>query len=315
VLVLALATLAVAYAYQEFGKDALGDPQWRKYHGDSKPSDHVAPWQSGDVAKPKSIILRYFNIRGLAEPIRLTLALAGLDWDEVSYEKCPASGCPAGVEDWPTAKAAGIKSGLMPFGQVPSLSYEGDDGEKVDMAQSVAIVRYLGRKHGLYGLDQAVKTRHQSKKTDNQHTIDQIIGGARDFKSKYGKLVYNPETAKEGSEVLSHYKTKTVPTWVEHFSRIFRGEHSDPNFKGDWCCGVNVTIGDAVLWDVIDSNLRVDPTALDEHPKMADWFARFKELPSIATYLASDKRRKFANGGSAFFDTPNHPPAEKHTVL
>ena len=103
-----------------------------------------------------SITLRYFDIRGLAEPIRLTLAALGLEYEEVKYDRCPtdaagAPNCPAGITDWNTAKPAGIESGLLPFGQVPSMTYTDVKKDTFQMVQSVAILRFLAKRHDFYG--------------------------------------------------------------------------------------------------------------------------------------------------------------------
>lgn len=104
-----------------------------------------------------SITLRYFDIRGLAEPIRLTLAAIGLDYEEFKYARCPtnpqgATECPPGVTDWNVAKQEGIESGLLPFGQVPSLTYkDAASGKTFEMVQSHAILRFLARRHNFYG--------------------------------------------------------------------------------------------------------------------------------------------------------------------
>ena len=71
---------------------------------------------SSSCASPK-IVLRYFNIRGLAEPIRLTLAALDLSYEEIVYDRC-GDECPDGIQDWTLAKQEGIESGLFPFGQV-----------------------------------------------------------------------------------------------------------------------------------------------------------------------------------------------------
>ncbi len=111
---------------------------------------------SGGARRP-SITLRYFDIRGLAEPIRLTLAALGLDYEEVKYQRCPtnslgAKECPQGVIDWDVAKQEGIESGLLPFGQVPSLTYKDhESGKTFEMVQSHAILRFLAKKHSFYG--------------------------------------------------------------------------------------------------------------------------------------------------------------------
>ena len=71
---------------------------------------------SSSYASPK-IVLRYFDIRGLAEPIRLTLAALDLSYEEIVYDRC-GDDCPEGIQDWIQAKQEGIESGLFPFGQV-----------------------------------------------------------------------------------------------------------------------------------------------------------------------------------------------------
>jgi len=77
--------------------------------------------------------LYYFDIRGLAEPIRLCFAQAGVKFDDVRIK----------YEDWPSYKAK------MPFGQCPVLE---EDGRQ--LSQSMAILRYVGRKHGLEADDE-----------------------------------------------------------------------------------------------------------------------------------------------------------------
>jgi|EP01043_Picozoa_sp_COSAG02_P040934 glutathione S-transferase len=114
-------------------------------------------FSGGGHGPQPSITLRYFDIRGLAEPIRLTLAALGLDYEEVKYQRCPtnslgAKECPQGVIDWDVAKQEGIDSGLLPFGQVPSLTYKDQEsGKTFEMAQSHAILRFLAKKHSFYG--------------------------------------------------------------------------------------------------------------------------------------------------------------------
>ncbi|XP_023950272.1 glutathione S-transferase 2-like [Bicyclus anynana] len=80
---------------------------------------------------PRTIVY-YFPERALGECIRLLLAYRG---EEFIDRRIPH-------EDWPEIKHK------MPFGEMPVLEI---DGKKY--AQSLAILRYLGRKHGLSGQD------------------------------------------------------------------------------------------------------------------------------------------------------------------
>ena len=49
-----------------------------------------------------NITLRYFDIRGLAEPIRLALSYLNIDYEEVKYARC-APDCKDGLTDWTEA--------------------------------------------------------------------------------------------------------------------------------------------------------------------------------------------------------------------
>ncbi|PSC70408.1 flagellar associated [Micractinium conductrix] len=96
--------------------------------------------------KPKII---YFPIQGRAEPIRMALAAAGVDFD---FEPVDREAMKADSEHYP-------------FHQVPRFI---DD--EVDMVQSMGIVRHLARKHGLYG-----KTAAESAR------VEEVIEGVNDL--------------------------------------------------------------------------------------------------------------------------------------
>jgi glutathione S-transferase len=69
----------------------------------------------------------YFDIRGRAEPLRLLLEDVGVEYPDQQVT----------LEQWPETRAT------IPFGRMPVYS-EGD----LEIAESFAIMHYLGRKHG-----------------------------------------------------------------------------------------------------------------------------------------------------------------------
>ncbi|KAL4420374.1 hypothetical protein ABPG77_002314 [Micractinium sp. CCAP 211/92] len=101
------------------------------------------------MSKPKLI---YFNIQGRAEPIRLALAAAGVDFD---FEVVDKTAMKSDAEHYP-------------FHQVPR--YIDDE---VDMVQSMGILRHVARKHGLYGRDHAEMAR-----------VEEVIEGCNDLYMK-----------------------------------------------------------------------------------------------------------------------------------
>ncbi|GFR10614.1 glutathione S-transferase Mu 1 [Trichonephila clavata] len=84
----------------------------------------------------------YWNIRGLAEPIRFLLHFKKVDFEEKTYV--------LGTEEWSNEKF----NLELDF---PNLPYymEGD----IKITQSTTILRYLARKHGLDGKDDKQKLR------------------------------------------------------------------------------------------------------------------------------------------------------------
>ncbi|GFY59209.1 glutathione S-transferase [Trichonephila inaurata madagascariensis] len=87
-------------------------------------------------------ILGYWNIRGLAEPIRSLLHYKKVDFEDKRYV--------SGTDEWSNDKFN------LEF-DFPNLPYymEGD----VKITQSTTIIRYLGHKHGLDGKDDKQRLR------------------------------------------------------------------------------------------------------------------------------------------------------------
>ncbi|GAB4813099.1 hypothetical protein N2152v2_000145 [Parachlorella kessleri] len=92
--------------------------------------------------------LYYFGVQGRAEPIRLVLAAAGVDFEFVSLAR---------------EESGKLKQDLAhyKFGQVPR--YVDDT---VDLCQLPPIVRYLGRKHGLAGKTEAEQAAVEEEQWD-----------------------------------------------------------------------------------------------------------------------------------------------------
>ncbi|XP_029664634.1 glutathione S-transferase-like [Formica exsecta] len=78
--------------------------------------------------------LTYFNVTGIAEPIRYLLSQSGIKFEDVRVE----------FDDWPKVKSSMLTR--LPMGQVPVLEVDGKPYH-----QSKAIARFVAKRGNLYG--------------------------------------------------------------------------------------------------------------------------------------------------------------------
>ncbi|XP_054721906.1 glutathione S-transferase Mu 1-like [Uloborus diversus] len=128
--------------------------------------------------------LGYWDIRGLAEPIRYLLHYKGVDFEDKRY---------LNYDDWQNDKF----SLNLDF---PNLPYYIDD--KVKLTQSTAILRYLARKFELTGKTEEEKVRAELAE-------QQIV----DFRTSMIRTCYNPEYEKIKPEFVQN-----VPAQLKLFS-------------------------------------------------------------------------------------------------
>jgi len=217
------------------------------------------------VIDPPKIVLRYFETQGRAEIVRLVLEELHLKYEQVLYNS----------DTWPAAKKELTENGVLPFGQVPSLSI----GE-THLVQSLAIIRYLGRSFGsLYPAEALMAAR-----------IDIVVDGVNDLVGRYGKLVYDPDVANKKEQ----YVNEVVSQWFGYFENLLSADH--PFYLPQ------LTLADFALFIAVDSHIPLKPDLLESFPKLQRHYSAFSSRPTIAAYLASDRRPARRNGKSAFFD-------------
>lgn len=120
--------------------------------------------------------LIYFDLRGIVEPVRLLLALAGAQYEDVRYPMRAAASGFAPDKTYLRDKALGKFAANM--NSLPILQILEDDGSVVvsEIGQSAAILRFLARKHGLCGLTELA-----------QAAVDAICEHVRDVKQCWYK--------------------------------------------------------------------------------------------------------------------------------
>lgn len=249
-----------------------------------------------------TITVRYFDSRGLGEPIRMALHVLGLEFKQVRYSSCNNAAnpepCPEGVEDWSVAKPLGIKSGLFPFGQVPSMTYQGaGDKEPVNLVQSKVILDFLARRHA-FGVD-ASKAKNDPQVELALIRQEMLVGGIGDVRTRYGRLSYNANAATDDGSIVKAHEKDLTEVWLPKFEAMLNGAKYFVNDK--------ISFVDVLAFDMIDSNWRAvgNPTLMDTFPGLKALAIRVANHQGLRMYLK--RRIKYSNGNTAAIDTPSNP--------
>lgn len=212
-------------------------------------------------------VIKYFPIRGRAEAIRLALRVAGVEYVDEN------------VADLNLMKT---DLGAFPFGQCPR--YEDED---VDIVQSNAIIRHVGRKHNLYGsgLKEAAD-------------IDMIIDGVEDFRKLYVNLIYVEKLAEDAKTEYwrAHFDPSTCKdqrggAHMLYFSQLLK------RYPGKYMVGDSISIADIVLFDLLELHIRIYKQHLKAmYPDLTAYFDGLAEEPGMKDHLADPNRFQQVNG-------------------
>jgi len=201
------------------------------------------------VTKPK---LTYFNFPGgRGEDCRMALHIAGVDWEDDRF-----SGA------WPEKKPT------TPFGSLPVLEVPG----KGVLAQSNAILSYLGREYGLLPSDSFEVARHEM-----------VMNAVEELRAQAAT------TTHEDKEKMREAREAFVAGYLQSWARGMSNEIRGPFVGGD-----ALSVADLKLYVALRAYLRgtydhiptdvLEPfpkltaliAAVAAHPKVAEWDARGK---------------------------------------
>jgi glutathione S-transferase len=184
------------------------------------------------MAKPK---LTYFDApvsRG--EECRLALHLAGVDFDDQRINRA----------DWTALKPT------TPYGSLPLLEIPG----RPVLAQSNAILVYVGREHGLHPRDNFEAARHESM----MHHVEDL------------RVTISPTMRMSDEEEKRKARVKlaetSIPAWATHAEGQVRSD--GPFFGGAAIHVVDLKLYVVVHWlrgGVLD---HIPATVLDPYPKL-----------------------------------------------
>jgi glutathione S-transferase len=256
-------------------KRASADATKRKIeatlHAEEAGVNEILPPPPPPAAKkrPKAshrLKLTYLDIKGLAEPIRLALTLGGLEFEDerISHEEV----------------ARRRDAGLLPQGQVPVLEIDG-----VTHAQSMALLRWAGKKAGLLPEAQAILIDEVHEAMAEIHTClrplwyGHILG-----RSPTSGAMLVSMTDDQKDEVTMWLNEEVVPARLQRLEQMLGAS--------DYFCGGTLTTCD-LQWYVMGSGLLdgtycegLEPAVLDGCPKLKQLIERVGELPKVAEWNA-----------------------------
>jgi len=157
--------------------------------------------------------LTYFDLPGRAEPIRIALTAAGVDFEDVRLT----------FEEWPKLKSS------TPVGNLPMLEVDG-----VKMGQSIAILNYAGKLAKIYPLDDHLLALQ----------IDEIVLHVIDMVSEKIQVMFAP--VKDKKARAKKFVEESFPSWFSKIEKLLlsRGQK-------DFCVGTSLTIADLSLWSLV----------------------------------------------------------------
>ncbi|PSC70419.1 flagellar associated [Micractinium conductrix] len=214
------------------------------------------------MSKPAIV---YFPVKGAAEVIRLTLAAAGVDFEN---------------ENLPGTEVLKQDLDTYSFGQCPR--YHDAD---CDLVQTPAILRYLARKHDLYGGSGSIV---------EQARIDQLLDGMQDLRPKIMPLVYRDafQTDEARAEFWgTHAEPEAAKGQCRGAHMLYIDAFVAKHGKDGFAVGGQLSVADLVLFDLVELHQRVFGERFDkQYPAMAAHHAKIGVLPAVADYLASALR-------------------------
>nr|AVX32553.1 glutathione S-transferase [Grapholita molesta] len=190
----------------------------------------------------------YFPIKGLGEQIRLLLAYGGEDWNDNRVTP----------EDWPNFKPK------TPFGQMPVLEVDGKQ-----RAQSMAISRYLGRKHGLAGAT-----------IEEDFLIDQSVEFLNDIRAKAAQVQYEPDEALKAKK-HEDFSKNVYPTLLAKLDQILEENNG------------HLALGKLTWADFVFAGIYQYLKVMLQSPDLDSKFPRFKKLEQ--TVYSIPKVKAFAD--------------------
>ncbi|EEC03842.1 putative glutathione S-transferase [Ixodes scapularis] len=219
----------------------------------------MAGTPSNVIETPTTTLGYWEGARGIVVPIRYMLAYAGVPYRFKTYPFRGGATLAECRAPWLEDRPALAEQGL-PFPNLPYLI----DGD-VQLTQSLAILRYLARKHGLDLPDADPGTAAR---------LDMIEAQVNDFR---WSLIYH--CLGDKYEALRWNFLENIPRELSRFSQ-FLGHRR-------WLMGDRLTHVDFMLYEALDQYALFSEGCLDAEPNLKAYADRFRNLEPIKRFLES----------------------------
>jgi glutathione S-transferase len=189
--------------------------------------------------------LRYFPFPGRAGAIRDALRIGGIAFEDAHV---------------PPERFGALKaSGELPFGSLPVLDVESRDG-KVSAAQSNAILRFVGRRSGLYPTNDDLRALKVDEALDLGEDLYHLLSPSM--------AENDPERRAAMRKALAE---ETLPRWAGYIERLLVA-----NGRAGFLAGDALTVADLKLYWIVDKltngSLEGIPTSiLERFPAIVAW--------------------------------------------
>ncbi len=192
------------------------------------------------MSRDVTLRLRYFSFPGRAGPIRDTLRMGGVAFEDVHVP-------PDRFQEQKAREE-------LPFGSLPVLDVI-TSGGTVSAAQSNAILRFVGRRTGLYPVDDPLRALKVDEALDLGEDLYHVIAPSIAEQDPARRMAMRKVLAEE-----------TLPRWAGYLERLLVA-----NGRTGFLVGDSLTIADLKLHGVVD---KLTNGSLDGIPRtLLDGFA------------------------------------------
>jgi len=207
-------------------------------------------------------ILGYWDVRGRTDPIRLFLHHVGVKYEDKLY-LIGSTGMGEWFQDKPKLEKT------MGF---PSLPYY-IDGD-LQIAQTKAILAYLGRKHGLDGQTEEERIRIDVAREGFNDMYEGMINIG--YPGGFGLEFGNKQEVHD--KMFAAYEA-SIPTVLASVTKFLNGK---------WVAGDRLTYVDFFVYDVLDWHRTLfDPKYVAAEKGVCEYMKRFEGLKGVKEYMAT----------------------------